>query len=126
MKLVVTKTQDGTVLTVRVLSKYVGKRFTSEAEVISCLDENNLASGYERFVVLEVPSEMEEVFNFILGEKQYKTTWDIEDLCDRADEVKGMIESVSSDVYDIEQTINKISDIVSKLKEDVSNHTQNA
>ena len=126
MKLVVTKTQDGTVLTVRVLSKYVGKRFTSESEVISCLGEENFAVGYKRFVVLEVPSEMEEVFNFILGEKQYKTTWDIEDLCDRADEVKGMIESVSSDVYDIEQTINKISDIVSKLKEDVSNHTQNA
>ena len=119
MKLLVTITKEGELYRVETVDRYGGlsKSLQTEEDLLNVIKKNNEDAGYEKLVVKEVDGIVEEAFAYLLGEKGYRTTYDIEDICDRTDEVKNAIESLSSDVYDVEQAVNTIKELVDKLKE---------
>lgn len=71
-----------------------------------------------RAELITVDDQMGEVLSFLLGEKQYRGTYDIEDLCERLEQLKDSIDGVSSDIYDIENSVDSVMGIV---KEKIKN-----
>lgn len=123
MKILVSVSKEtGEVFRVETVERHIGhsKSLQTEEDVLNVIKKNNEESGYERFVVREVDGVVEEAFAFLLGEKGYKTTYDLEDVCDRVDEVNNAIESLSTDIYDVEQAVGTIKELVVKLKEKYS------
>ena len=124
MKILVSVSKEtGEVFRVETVERHIGrsKSLQTEEDVLNVIKKNNEESGYERFVVREVDGVVEEAFAFLLGEKGYKTTYDLEDVCDRVDEVNNAIESLSTDIYDVEQAVGTIKELVVKLKEKYGN-----
>ena len=119
MKLVITKTREGTVCRVGSLNQLMkaNKKLKTEDEVFSAIENSNKECGYECYSVIEVTDDVEEVISFLIGEKGYKTTYDIEDMCDRLDGVSDAVEDVSYDLKDIEDAVNTIKSLVDKFKE---------
>ena len=102
---------------VQTLSSLTGKNHTEE-EVLIMIQEQNNEYGYYRYVVSEVSEEIGEAFAFLLGDKGYKTTYDIEDICDRLEEVTNAVQELSNNVHDIEEATCHIDELVKKLKEE--------
>lgn len=71
-----------------------------------------------RAELITVDDQMGEVLSFLLGEKQYRGTYDMEDLHDWLEQLKNTIEEVSSDISDIENSVDFVMDIV---KEKIKN-----
>jgi hypothetical protein len=119
MKLVITKTREGTVCRVGSLNQLMkaNKNLKTEDEVFNAIDSGDKECGYERYSVLDATGDNEEVFAFLIGENGYKATYDIEDLCDRLDGVSDAVENVASDIYDIQETVNTIKSLADKFKE---------
>lgn len=119
MKLLITKTREGTVCRVGSLNQLMkaNKKLKTEDDVFNAIDSSNKERGYECYSVIEVIDDVEEVISFLIGEKGYKTTYDIEDMCDRLEEVSDAVENVSDDVRDIEEAVNTIKSMVDKFKE---------
>lgn len=117
MKLLITQGRDGVVLRVGTVNQAIHGKLKTEADVLEAVEKSNKDKGFDMYIVKEVDGIVEEAFAFLVGDKGYKVTYDIEDICDRTDEVKNAIESLSSDVYDVEQAVNTIKELVGKLKE---------
>ena len=118
MKVLVTVSKEtGEVFRVETVERYIGrsKSLQTEEDVLNVIKKNNEEAGYERFVVREVDGAVAEAFAYLLGEKGYRTTYDIEDICDRTDELKNAVESLSSDLYDISNAVDTIKSLVDKL-----------
>ena len=117
MKILVTVSEHGEVFRVDTVGRHVGrsKSLQTEEDVLNVIKKNNEEAGYEKFAVREVDGIIAEAFAYLLGEKGYKTTYDIEDICDRTDELQNAIESLSSDLYDISNAVNTIKSLVDKL-----------
>ena len=123
MKVLVTVSKEtGEVFRVETVERHIGrsKSLQTEEDVLNIIKKNNEEAGYERFAVREVDGVVAEAFAYLLGEKGYRTTYDIEDICDRTDELKNAVESLSSDLYDISNAVDTIKSLVDKLnkKED--------
>ena len=117
MKLLITQGRDGRVLRVGTVNQAIRGKLKTEEDVLEAVEKTNKDNGFDMYVVKEVDGIVEEAFAFLVGDKGYKVTYDIEDLCDRTDEVKNAVESLSSDVYDLEQAVNTIKELVDKFKE---------
>lgn len=117
MKLLITQGRDGRVLRVGTVNQAIRGKLKTEEDVLEAVEKTNKDNGFDMYVVKEVDGIVEEAFAFLVGDKGYKVTYDIEDLCDRTDEVKNAVESLSSDLYDIEQAVNTIKELVDKFKE---------
>lgn len=123
MKILATVSETGEVFRVETVERHIGrsKSLQTEEDVLNVIKKNNEEAGRERFVVREVDGIVEEAFAFLLGEKGYRTTYDLEDVCDRLDEVNNAVESLSSEIYDVEQAVNTIKELASKLKDKYQN-----
>ena len=117
MKLLITQGRDGRVLRVGTVNQKIHGKFKTEEDVLEAVEKTNKDNGFDMYVVKEVDGIVEEAFAFLVGDKGYKVTYDIEDLCDRTNGVKNALESLSSNVYDVEQAVNTIKELVDKLKE---------
>ena len=123
MKILATVSETGEVFRVETVERHIGrsKSLQTDEDVLNVIKKNNEEAGRERFVVREVDGIVEEAFAFLLGEKGYRTTYDLEDVCDRLDEVNNAVESLSSEIYDVEQAVNTIKELASKLKDKYQN-----
>lgn len=117
MKLLITQGRDGRVLRVGTVNQAIHGKLKTEEDVLAAVEKTNKDNGFDMYVVKEVDGILEEAFAFLVGDKGYKVTYDIEDICDRTDEVKNAVDSLSDDLYDIEQAVNTIKELVDKLKE---------
>ena len=119
MKLLITKSKEGTVYRVGSLSQLMkaNNKLKTEDDVFNAIDDCNKERGYECYSVIEVIDDVEEAIAFLIGEKGYKTTYDIEDVCDRLEEVSDAVENVSDDLRDIEEAVNTIKSLVNKFNE---------
>ena len=113
LRLIVNSGDDGTILSVHTFDFYIN-RGTTEEEIYRAIENSNKTSPNSRYRIqyYDNPDDI-EVFNFILGEKGYRQTKQINDLIEKLDSIHDMIESVGSDVYDIE---NSVSSMIKDLK----------
>ena len=117
MKLLITKGRDGRVLRVGTVNQAIRGKLKTEEDGLEAVEKTNTDNGFDMYVVKEVDGIVEEAFAFLVGDKGYKVTYDIEDLCDRTYEVKNALESLSDDLYSVEQAMNTIKKLVDELKE---------
>jgi hypothetical protein len=113
LRLIVNSGDDGTILSVHTFDFYINRGKTEE-EIYRAIENSNKTSPNSRYRIqyYDNPDDI-EVFNFILGEKGYIQTKQINDLIEKLDSIHDMIESVGSDVYDIE---NSVSSMIKDLK----------
>ena len=113
LRLIVNSGDDGTILSVHTFDFYIN-RGKKEEEIYRAIENSNKTSSNSRYRIqyYDNPDDI-EVFNFILGEKGYIQTKQINDLIEKLDSIHDMIESVGSDVYDIE---NSVSSMIKDLK----------
>ena len=113
LRLIVNSGDDGTILSVHTFDFYINRGKTEE-EIYRAIENSNKTSPNSRYRIqyYDNPDDI-EVFNFILGEKGYRQTKQINDLIEKLDSIHDMIESVGSDVYDIE---NSVSSMIKDLK----------
>lgn len=113
LRLIVNSGDDGTILSVHTFDFYIN-RGKKEEEIYRAIENSNKTSPNIRYRIqyYDNPDDI-EVFNFILGEKGYRQTKQINDLIEKLDSIHDMIESVGSDVYDIE---NSVSSMIKDLK----------
>ena len=113
MKLIIGKTDDGAVVSVQTFERYLNKKKTEE-EILEAVKKENDRRGYEYYVIEEVSDILSEACSFMLGEKQYKVTYDIECIIDRIEELRDYVDAVDDEVSDI---LNSIDDIKGKVKD---------
>lgn len=113
LRLIVNSGDDGTILSVHTFDFYIN-RGKKEEEIYRAIENSNKTSPNSRYRIqyYDNPDDI-EVLNFILGEKGYRQTKQINDLIEKLDSIHDMIESVGSDVYDIE---NSVSSMIKDLK----------
>ena len=113
LRLIVNSGDDGTILSVHTFDFYIN-RGKKEEEIYRAIENSNKTSPNSRYRIqyYDNPDDI-EVFKFILGEKGYRQTKQINDLIEKLDSIHDMIESVGSDVYDIE---NSVSSMIKDLK----------
>lgn len=115
MKLSICVKEDGTINYVRSFDHYIDKGI-SEEKIIEESQKLNEDAGYERFKVAEVPQDLEEVISMFLGENKYKRTKDIEDILDSLEEVDNTISSVSRDIFDASEAMERATKLIEELK----------
>lgn len=99
---------------VQTLSYYLDKGKT-EADVDKTVQERNKECGWDLFRTFEVSDEMEAVFRFMLGEKEYKRFADITDLYEKLKEIKDNVDSIREDAYSMNECLESTIKDVEKL-----------
>lgn len=78
----------------------------------------NETSKYCKFELYHIPEGKEELFDFLLGEKTYKAYANISKLKDKIDDVGESIESLSTDIYDLQNVLEVIKNEVKNISKD--------
>ena len=109
----------GSIVSVRSFESYTDKGVTEE-KIIEQTAKLNEEAGYERFKTLEFDDEAGEALRFLLGDRKYKTSKDIEDLCDEIEEIDSTLSGLSRDIFDasdaIETMKNKLKDTLERIE----------
>lgn len=99
---------------VQTLSYYLDKGKT-EADIDKGVEERNKEYGWELFRTFEVSDEMEAVFRFMLGEKEYKRLADITALYEKLKDIKDDVDSMRDDTYQMSEYLESTIKNVEKL-----------
>lgn len=99
---------------VQTLSYYLDKGKT-EADIDKAVEERNKECGWELFRTFEVSDEMEAVFRFMLGEKEYKRLADITALYEKLKDIKDDVDSMRDDTYQMSEYLESTIKNVEKL-----------
>lgn len=100
----------------RVYSREAAK--VSDSELNSTIDKLNESSSDYVYELLRVPEGMEDLFDFFLGVKAYKTYASISKFKEVIDSLKDTFESIDYDIGCVLDAINEIEKDVKKLPED--------
>ena len=92
---------------------YYIRKGKNEEQCVAAAEQRNKEAGWERFRFIEVPEQMEEVIDFLLGENQYKFYNDITAVKDELMDITGSMEEVNAELSDISS---KMENIWSKLE----------
>lgn len=104
--LIYNKKSDNTVTRVESRDKYSKK---TDAELDKAISEyNNNSDNNIRIKYIEVPENLSEAINFLLGEAKYKTTWTIQDLIERMDDFCGTLSSIEDDISHCRWSVEKL------------------
>ena len=117
MRLIISKLNNGTVVSVQTFERYLHRNKTEE-EILEAIKKENDRRGYEYYTIEEVSGIVAEACSFMLGEKQYKLTYDIEDLLDRFEDVHDYAIAIDDDVNDLLNNIEYIKDKINKLNKE--------
>lgn len=99
---------------VQTLSYYLDKGKT-EADIDKVVEERNKECGWELFRTFEVSDEMEAVFRFMLGEKEYKRLADITALYEKLKDIKDDVDSMRDETYQMREYLESTIKNVEKL-----------
>lgn len=108
------------ILAIQSLDFYT-RRGKSREEILNAIEDSNKNFGYQRFKLVNAPDELNEIFDFALGEKRYKGTTTMDDLRDRLDEAITNLEGISTDVFNaldgFSSVRKKLEDVIKDVKE---------
>ena len=118
MKLIIKKYVDGDIISVENITRYTQreKNAISEERVQEIISNQNKTNDSIQFKIVEIPeddSSVCEIIQMLLGEKQYKRSFELEDLYESINEFKEQLEDIQRDVFDM---ISPIEDLVEMTK----------
>ena len=118
MKLIIKKYVDGDIISVENITRYTQreKNAISEERVQEIISNQNKTNDSIQFKIVEIPeddSSVCEIIQMLLGEKQYKRSYEFEDLYESINEFKEQLEDIQRDVRDM---ISPIEDLAERTK----------
>ena len=118
MKLIIKKYVDGDIISVENITRYTQreKNAISEERVQEIISNQNKTNDSIQFKIVEIPeddSSVCEIIQMLLGEKQYKRSYEFEDLYESINEFKEQLEDIQRDVRDM---ISPIVDLAERTK----------
>ena len=118
MKLIIKKYVDGDIISVENITRYTQreKNAISEERVQEIISNQNKTNDSIQFKIVEIPeddSSVCEIIQMLLGEKQYKRSYEFEDLYESINEFKEQLEDIQRDVRDM---ISSIEDLAERTK----------
>lgn len=118
MKLIIKRYVDGDIISVENVTRYTQreKNPISEErveEIVSIQNENNDTIQFKIVEISEDDSAICEIIQMLLGEKQYKRSFEFEDLYETINEFKEQLKNIQRDVCDI---ISPIEDLAERTK----------
>lgn len=118
MKLIIKRYIDGDIISVENITRYTQreKNPISEErveEIVSIQNENNDTIQFKIVEISEDDSTICEIIQMLLGEKQYKRSFEFEDLYESINEFKEQLKDIQRDVCDI---ISPIEDLAERTK----------
>ena len=118
MKLIIKRYKDGDIISVENITRYTQreKNPISEErveEIVSIQNENNDTIQFKIVEIPEDDSSVCEIIRMLLGEKQYKRSFEFEDLYESINEFKEQLKDIQRDVCDM---ISPIEDLAERTK----------
>ena len=118
MKLIVKRYIDGDIIYVENITRYTQreKNPISEERLQEIVSSQNEVNDSVQFKIVEIPeddSSVCEIIQMLLGEKQYKRSYEFEDLYESINEFKEQLEDIQRDVFDM---ISPIEDLAERTK----------
>ena len=117
MKICIVKNENGEVYSVHSSEFYNEKKIDDE-RIIEVSKKENENAGYEKYVNINIPENLEEVFRFLLGEEKYKTQKSLRTVCSQLKDIKESLESIQTDVFDTESFLEDTLRKIEKINED--------
>lgn len=118
MKLIIKRYVDGDIISVENITRYTQreKNAISEERVQEIVSSQNAVNDSIRYKIVEIPeddSSVCEIIQMLLGEKQYKRSFEFEDLYESINEFKEQLEDIQRDVC---YMISPIEDLAERTK----------
>ena len=118
MKLIIKRYVDGDIISVENITRYTQreKNPISEESLQEIISNKNKTNDSIQFKIVEIPeddSSVCEIIQMLLGEKQYKRSFEFEDLYESINEFKEQLEDIQRDVFDM---ISPIEDLAERAK----------
>ena len=118
MKLIVKRYIDGEIISVENITRYTQREKNPISverlqEIVSSQNEVNDSIRYKIVEIPEDDSSVCEIIQMLLGEKQYKRSYEFEDLYESINEFKEQLEDIQRDVRDM---ISPIEDLAERTK----------
>ena len=118
MKLIIKKYVDGDIISVENITRYTQreKNPISEESLQEIISNKNKTNDNIQFRIVEISeddSSVCEIIQMLLGEKQYKRSFELEDLYESINEFKEQLEDIQRDVCDM---ISPIEDLAERTK----------
>ena len=118
MKLIIKRYVDGDIISVENITRYTQreKNPISEESLQEIISNKNKTNDSMQFKIVEIPeddSSVCEIIQMLLGEKQYKRSYEFEDLYESINEFKEQLEDIQRDVRDM---ISPIEDLAERTK----------
>ena len=118
MKLIIKRYIDGDIISVENITRYTQreKNPISEERLQEIVSSQNEVNDSVQFKIVEIPeddSSVCEIIQMLLGEKQYKRSYEFEDLYESINEFKEQLEDIQRDVRDM---ISPIEDLAERAK----------
>lgn len=118
MKLIIKRYVNGDIISVENITRYTQreKNPISEErieEIVSNQNETNDSIQFKIVEISEDDSSVCEIIRMLLGEKQYKRSFEFEDLYESINEFKEQLEGIQSDVC---YMISPIEDLAERAK----------
>ena len=118
MKLTIKRYVDGDIISVENITRYTQreKNSISEESLQEIISNKNKTNDSIQFKIVEIPeddSSVCEIIRMLLGEKQYKRSFEFEDLYESINEFKEQLEGIQSDVC---YMISPIEDLAERTK----------
>lgn len=118
MKLIIKRYVDGDIISVENITRYTQreKNPISEERVEEIVSSQNNVNDSIQFKIVEIPeddSSVCEIIQMLLGEKQYKRSFEFEDLYESINEFKEQLEDIQRDICDM---ISPIEDLAERTK----------
>ena len=118
MKLIIKRYINGDIISVENITRYTQreKNAISEERVQEIISNQNKTNDSIQFKIVEIPeddSSVCEIIQMLLGEKQYKRSYEFEDLYESINEFKEQLEDIQRDVRDM---ISPIEDLAERTR----------
>ena len=127
MKLIVKRYIDGDIIYVENITRYTHreKNPISEERLQEIISNQNNTNDSLRFKIVEIPeddSSVCEIIRMLLGEKQYKRSYEFEDLYESINEFKEQLECIQRDVCDMISPIEELAERAKIVVDKIENN----
>lgn len=127
MKLIIKRYIDGDIISVENITRYTQreKNAISEERLQEIISNQNNTNDSLRFKIVEIPeddSSVCEIIQMLLGEKQYKRSYEFEDLYESINEFKEQLECIQRDVCDMISPIEELAERTKTVVDKIENN----
>lgn len=112
MKAIITKYhENGKIARIDLMSFYT-KKGKTEQEICDLIEKYNLEDDSIKYELIEIEGSILEAFKFLMGEDEYKMSYQIEDIV-------SAIKSFRDNLDDVNDSINEVYGLLDGCKKDI-------